>query len=290
MTIRRKIVDAHHHLWKLDEVYYPWLRDEPQRLSHPSLAQDYLISDYRADARDFDLAKSVHIEALPDPANPASETLWLQSISDDPANAGFPHAIIANADLMADDFTETLDAHARAPNFRGIRQILSWVKEPYLRDETWRANFRRLSERGLVFDMMIKPAQMQDAAHLAQEVPSAKIALNHLGMPKMMADQGFADWRPGLSLLASCQNVAIKISGFGMFDRNWTLEGIRPYVLEAIELFGPARCMFASNFPVERPWRSFTALWTAYFEIVEAFSDDEKSQMFHDNAVAYYRL
>lgn len=290
MTIRTKIADPHHHLWDLGgTIHYPWLMGQPLSdfvSSHPDLIKNYVLPEYRADAKEFDLVKSVHVEVMP--SDPVAETAWLQEQADTPGSDGFPHGIVASADLMADDFTDIVEAHSRHANFRGVRQILSWVTEPYMRDDKWRENFKRLGDLGLSFDMQINPEQMQDAAQLASDFPDVQVLLNHTGMPDMTDDQSVEQWRLGIPLLASCKNIAVKISGF--FDSAWTKQNMRPFVLETIKLFGPSRCMFASDFPVDRLFWGFTELWTAYFQITDEFSEEERLRMFHDNAVAFYRL
>ncbi len=293
MTERRRIADPHHHIWDLEAVYYPWLVDKPPSdfmAANPQLAKNYLVPDYLADSRDFGLARSVHVEALPDLADPVAETRWVQQQADDPANDGFPHGIVASADLMADNFAEVVAAHMCYPNLRGIRQVLSWETQPDMRDGIWRENFKRLGQLGLIFDLQIEPSQMEDAAKLARDFPEVRIALNHTGLPDTTNDQGDDVWKRGIRELAHCDNIVVKISGPGIMDPNWTAQSIRPFVLETIERFGAARCMFASDFPVDRLWRSFTDLWTAYIETTLDFSEQEQSQLFHDNAVSIYRL
>lgn len=293
MTKGRQIADPHQHFWELGRIHYPWLMDEPLSdfvASNPDLTTNYLLSDYLADARDFDLVKSVHVEAVPDPKDRTAETAWLQELADKPESNGFPHGIVASADLTAGDFANTIAAHARYPNLRGIRQILNWVPEPIMRDETWRTNFQRLGELDLIFVMHIIASQMDDAARLAADYPKVRIALNHTGLPNIASEDDVAAWRRGMHLLAPCENISVKISGFGMLDPNCTSQSIRSYILETIDLFGVTRCMFASNFPVDRLFRSYHHLWTAYMQVTEHFTDEEKSQLFHDNAVAFYRL
>lgn len=291
MPKRMQIVDPHHHLWDLNAVHYPWLLSKsPDAFvrSYPELAKNYLLSDYMADVRDFDLVKSVHVEALPD--NPVVETAWLQAIADDPASGGFPHGIVANADLLDNQFPDMVASHSRYANLRGIRQVLSWETEPDMNANIWRENFKYLGEVGLSFDMQITPDQMQDAASLAKDFPGTLIVLNHTGLPNPNDSESCDIWRSGMTLLASCENIAVKISGFGILDPNWTTQTIRPFILKTIDFFSPSRCMFASDFPVDRLFRGFTETWTAFIEITEDFSDSEKVNMFHDNAVTFYRL
>ena len=90
--------------------------------------------------------------------------------------------------------------------------------------------------------------------------------------------------------LAECSNVVAKISGFGMCDWKWTVISIRPFVLDVIKAFGVDRCMFTSNFPVDKNFRDYASVWNAYNEITTGFSEDERRKLFHDNAEKYYRL
>jgi predicted TIM-barrel fold metal-dependent hydrolase len=91
-------------------------------------------------------------------------------------------------------------------------------------------------------------------------------------------------------MLAGCRNVSVKISGFAMFDHAWTVESLRPYVLETIDTFGVERAMFASNFPVDRLFGSYTDVWQAYAAIVDGASDTEKDALFRRNAERFYRI
>jgi predicted TIM-barrel fold metal-dependent hydrolase len=100
----------------------------------------------------------------------------------------------------------------------------------------------------------------------------------------------FEGWRKGMRLLSQAPNVACKISGLGMGDWTWTTASIRPYVEEAIAAFGVERCMFASNFPVDKLFSSYDAIINAFKDITKAYSGDERVALFHDNAVLFYRL
>jgi len=110
----------------------------------------------------------------------------------------------------------------------------------------------------------------------------------------MFADRdsvaGWLEWRDGMRGLAACANVNVKISGLGMFDHVWTAESIRPYVLETIATFGVERCMFASNFPVDRLHGSYRAIWEAFARITAGTSAAEQAALFRENARRIYRL
>lgn len=296
-----KVIDPHIHLWDLDSHYYPWLAKSSQSFVGDSaeLKHNYLPRDLLAEAGDIEVMKVVHIDANHDPANPLEETRWLQSLADDPAQRGLPHGIVAAADLSRDDAEALLAAHAAFRNTRGIRQILNVHADPlydyvgrhYMREAGWRRNFPLLAKYGLSFDLQLYPLQMPDAVALARANPEVQLIVNHTGM---FVDRdhpsGYRAWRDGMRLLAGCPNVAVKISGLAMFDHHWTIESFRPYVLETLDTFGVERCMFASNFPVDRLFARYTDLWHAFAAIVAGLDRVEKDAVFFANAQRIYRL
>jgi predicted TIM-barrel fold metal-dependent hydrolase len=297
-----QIVDAHHHLWDLEANSYPWLKPETR---HPAgdlapICKSYLLADFLEDARNLELVKSVHVQAEIDRADPARETAWLQRIADTPGSGGFPHGIVAFADPADPKVEAMLEAHAGYPNVRGIRFLLNYEagaplycatsRGDWLTDRQWRQGYALLQKYQLSFDLQIFWQQMTDAADLARAFPDIQLILNHTGMPRSRAPDYVANWRQGMRKLAEAPNVAAKISGLAMFHHGWTPEVIRPFVLDTIEIFGVERCMFASNFPVDKLQSSYDTLWNAFDRITADFSQDERRRLFHDNAVRYYRL
>jgi predicted TIM-barrel fold metal-dependent hydrolase len=131
---------------------------------------------------------------------------------------------------------------------------------------------------------------MQPMAVLARDNPGIPVYLEHTGMPHDHSPDGVERWREGMRALASAPNVVCKISGLGNTIANSTEEKARPYVLDAIEIFGCDRCMFASNFPTDRQFSSMKAIWDAFFSITAKFSDDERDKLFAANAIRHYRL
>lgn len=298
-----QVVDPHVHFWDLDTHHYPWLANPGTSFVGDArdLKYNYLPADLLRDAGDIDVLKVVHVEANHDPADPVEETRWLQSLADHAAGGGgaFPDAIVAAADLSAADVEKTLAAHASFARTRGIRQILNvhehclydYVGRHYMREETWRKQFGLLRRYGLSFDLQLYPSQMAEAAALARAHPDVQLIVNHAGMfVDRNSVAGFTAWRDGLRVLAACPNVAVKISGLAMFDHRWSVESLRPYVLETIDAFGTERAMFASNFPVDRLFGSYGDLWRAYASIVGDMSDSEQAALLRNNALRIYRL
>ena len=300
-----RIVDAHMHLWDLDRtvdrVSYPWLTP-PLGVGINGdvspIAKTYLLDDYFADATvegRVPPAKIVHVEAGADPKDSLIETRWLQKMA---AERGFPQAIVAHAELNHPGLEALLAEHASHPNVRGIRQIINWHPDPVktftprdlLGDPDWLQGFALLRKYGLSFDLQIYPSQMPAAARLASQHPDPLMVLNHAGMPVERDAAGIQAWRAGMRALANQPNVYVKISGLAMLDWQWSEASLRPFVLEALEIFGVDRCLFASNFPVDRLFGSFARFYGAYESIVSGCSADEKRKLFAANAERIYRI
>lgn len=293
-------VDAHHHFQDIENHYYPWLcdPDRPPQLEGDlsPIRRNYLPEDYHADMNSVKLIKSVHVQNGWNPADPVGETGWLQRLA---AKGGFPHAIVAFADLAAPNVETVLQAHCEYPNMRGIRQILNWHADPKFRvasragimdDAQWRRGFSLLARFGLSFDLQIYWPQMAAAYRLARDSPETLIILNHFGMPIDRSSLGIADWSQALTQLAQAPNVMIKLSGFGLGNPSWTNVDIVPLLLRAIDIFGVDRVMFGTNLPVDRLFSSATAILDACLCSVADFSQQERHAMLVANAERGYRI
>jgi predicted TIM-barrel fold metal-dependent hydrolase len=291
------IVDAHHHLWDLS-MSYPWLQSSAGELSvhgdDRAIRRNYLVPDYLEDAEPLRVRASVHIDA--GAGDPVAEASWLQRVSD---QNGYPHGIVAGVELDEPTVAETLETLSALPNLRGVRHILNWHPDPGLSytdrpdiitDPAWLSGFARLSELRLSFDLQVYPSQLLQSARLAADHPDTLIVLNHAGMPVDRDADQLRLWRDGLRALAAQPNTAAKISGIGMTDHQWTVDSIRPIVLETIEAFGADRSMFASNFPVDSLYSSFQDLYAAFDAITADFSTTERRLLFADTARRVYRL
>lgn len=293
------IIDPHHHLYDLDHYRYSWLQDGVQPIvfgDYSAIRQNYLIDDFLQDCKNQNVVKSVHIDVGYDRTDPVGETRWLQDVADE---RGFPHGIVGYADLADPKVQAVLEGHCRFKNIRGIRQSLNYHPDPvktYLdrpnitRDSRWRSGYALLRRFDLSFDLQIYFSQAEESYDLARSFPDTQIILDHTGMPVDRSPEDIAGWRQALVRLAEAPNMACKISGLGMGDWTWTTDSIRPFVLHAIKVFGLDRCMFASNFPVDKLFSSYDRLFDAFKAITRDFSADERRKLFHDNAARFYRI
>jgi predicted TIM-barrel fold metal-dependent hydrolase len=292
---RVPFIDAHVHLWDLGRIRYPWLRppfdDSGPNGSVEAIATDYLLEDYRREAADWNVIGMVHVDAGADADEALAETDWLQAMAD---AEGMPNGIVAYAPLQCPNVLTKLFDHARRRNVRGIRQIVNWHRDPNRTyssrdltiDEAWQAGFAGLKKYGFSFDLQAYPGQFPALARLFAEHQQTPVIINHAGM----GVDGEADWRAGMQLLATLPNVSVKISGLGFVWRTLDAALVRARVLQTIDLFGPGRCMFASDFPTDRLFGSFEKTLGNYEAAVSDFTEAERRALFAGNANRIYRL
>ena len=295
------IVDAHHHLWDLNALHYPWSKAPPHDVGWGDvtpLYADYLVSHLRRDAAEQNLLKSVHVQANADPADAVRETEWLERVASAPDAAGLPSAIVAYVDLSAPDAAQQLKRQTAWPRVRGVRQVLNRHPDPklnrapkdYLADPTWQENFGLLAEHGLSFDAQVYWQQMPALADLAQRHAATQIILDHAGMPAERTPEGLQGWERAMRDLACCPNVVVKLSGYGMTDLHWTVDSIKRLVLGPIEWFGPQRAMFGSNFPIDRLMSDYNRLWDAYRALIADFPLQDQRALLRETAERIYRI
>ena len=213
------------------------------------------------------------MEAEWDPRDPLGEMEFLKKLR---KHHEFPTVAIAQAWLDRADCEAVLEGQARHAFVRGVRHK---PRPGMMDDSRWRAGYARLAPLGLHFELQAPWSQLDEAVRLARDFPNTTIVLNHTGLPSR---EDIAGWRAAMAALAERPNVAVKISGMGIPDRE--------VVLTAIDLFGTERAMFASNYPVDSLRASFDAIYGAFEEITRGFATAERRALFHDNAVRIYRM
>ena len=297
------IVDAHHHLWDLEneKTKYSWLmvsEGEAFFGDYGAIRKSYLLDDYLNDAKNQNLIKSVHVQAEHDDDSPVNETEWLQRLADN-HNAKLPNAIVAFADFSKSNVADILDQHQEFNNTRGIIQILSFnsdepkyshAPEDYMKNTKWLENFKNMKNRNLSFDIQVYPHQMDDSFNLAKNNADILFILNHTGEPCYQSEEYIQYWEANMKKIANCENMVAKISGLGMFNPNWTIDSTKIFVEKTIEIFGIERCMFASNFPVDKIFNTFDNYWNSFKTITKDYSENEKTMLFSSNAEKYYRI
>jgi len=295
------IIDAHHHFWDLERNYHPWLCDEPLKEGrhgdYRAIRQSYLTDDFRRDWEGLRVVGSVYVEAEWDPADPVGETAWAESVA---AETGLPTVIVAQAWLGRDDVEEVLDAQAGFARVRGVREkpaVAAHPNEvvPYapgsMSDPEWQRGYALLEARELSFDLQAPFWHLPEARALAERFPGIVIILDHTGLPRLRSPEGLAAWRKCMRTLAEAPNTAVKISGLGEPHLpRWSVRTHRDVVLETIDIFGVDRCMFGSNYPVDRLYAPYGTIMRGFQEMTSRFSLGERRRLFCENAMRWYRI
>ncbi len=291
------IVDGHHHIWRQADL--PWLVGPMQpRIFGPyePIRRDYSIDEYRSDIAGSDVVKSVYVQTNWSRERFEDEAAWVQRTAQ---ATGWPHAIVAYADFSAPDVRPQLDRLARYDLVRGLRMQLHWHDNPLYRfaarpdlaaDPVLRRNIRHLAEYGWSFDLQVFARQMAGAADLAEDCPNVTFVLQHAGMLEDLSLQGRAEWRAGMVRLAACPNVVSKLSGLGTFLHRNDPAHIAETMRETVGIFGARRCLFGSNFPIEKLWTSYGALVDAYRKAADSLPEADQRAILHDTAMRVYRI
>lgn len=312
-----KICDPHHHLWDYPDNRY---------LLEELLAD--LGSGHNVVATVFMECGVMYRARGPEALKPVGETEFVNRVAITCANGndGDPRvcaAIVGFANLsLGEAVGEVLDAHRSAsPRFAGIRHSTAWdpsdevrishtkPKQSLLLDATFRTGLAQLTSRGLPFDAWLYHPQIPELTNLARACPDQLIVFDHFGGPLGIGPYAgqraaiFDYWKNAVAELAQCENVVAKLGGLAMpvngfgfhrAERPATSEDLvrvtGAYYLHMIERFGPTRCMFESNFPVDKASCSYAVLWNSFKRITAGFSADEKAALYHDTAARVYGL
>ena len=310
------ILDPHHHFWERPGDVY--------------LLENLLAdtgSGHRVNQTVFVECRSMYRTDGPVEMRPVGEVEFVEGIAAANVAAGGATAvaagIVGNADLMLGDAVEpVLEALSEAGKgrFKGIRCTSAWDASPEI--TTARANsagmlaapnFRKglacLERMGLSFDCIVYHPQLPEVADMARAFPDLTIILNHVGRPLGIGpyagrrEELMPEWRRGIDVVAECPNVVVKVGGLGnpISGFDWhqrpfppgsgeIAEAAAPYYLYCIEKFGAHRCMFESNFPVDKQSCSYTVCWNAFKRMTREFSATEQADLFHNTAARAYKL
>ena len=288
-------IDAHHHLWDLEACNYPWLmaKGEERFFGDPTpIQRNYLWDEFIAESPRFRPQTSVYIQVGVAAEDNIAESKWVDSLPEGPS------AIVAACELAGGQREMELDEQCRISGVRGVRQILGrhpvedlkHQSDALIDDNEFFRGLKSLAERNLSFDLQLIPPQMERVARLLERVPELKVALCHAGSPWDQSAEGLEYWQQGLARLAENPNVVCKLSGLGMFNRDWSVQALQPITDAVLETFGPARVMAGSNFPVDKLYHDYTRYWDALETLLAHLSPAERKSVFQETAQRFYRI
>ena len=310
------ICDPHHHFWDRPEERY--LVEE---LLQDVRGGHHIVSTVLIECRERWRKDG------PEAMRPVGETEFVERIvgpSGMHGETAVAAGIVGFADLsVGAAVAPVLEAHLAASpkRFRGIRHSCTWDASPAAKTATpgippglmldgrFRAGLACLHRYGLSFEAWLYHPQLPEFAALARAVPAVPMILNHVGGLLGVGpyagkrDEVFQVWKRGIAEVATCPNVVVKLGGLGMVrcgfdwhtrptppDSTALMQATAPYYLYCIEQFGPNRCMFESNFPVDKISCAYGVLWNSFKRMTKDFSPAERAALFHDTAARAYRL
>lgn len=286
MTPPTRVVDAHVHLWDPARTdWYPYLSRPPQGVpAGAGMYRRFDVDSYRAEAAQWRVEKIVNVAAATGP-NSVEETLELDAKA---TERGGPDAIVGGLP-PADSVAEAIgfiDRQMAAPRFRGVRPMGGLDVAVPDADV-----MRALQDRNLVFELMTHPDQLLSAAEELSSFDDLVVVVEHTGWPRNDSEEERSLWREGMRALAALgTNVVCKLSGLAMPLGSMSVEALRPWLEFAIEAFGPERCMFASNFPVDSAAGSFDDLYASFDTVTSGLDDSARAALFAGTAERIYRL
>ena len=311
----RMIVDPHHHLWDRGGSTYL----APQLLDDITKTHNVVKTIFVECKANYDRELAEHLW-------PLGETAFAVGEADRTDAAGGPTiaAIVGHADMMlGDGIADVLSAHidVAGGRFRGIRHSTAWVasdeihhgrnsRDQMMGSSEFHAAAQTLASMGLSFDSWLYHPQLPEVAALATAVPDLTIVVNHLGGPLAIGPYGHARdqarkaWKTNMKRVANTPNVSLKLGAIGMdnaFAMGWSTRDTPPSSEEVaaywsddvrfcIDLFGPERCMFESNFPVDRQTLPYPVIWNSFQMIAAGYTDAEQDDLFSGTATRVYRL
>jgi predicted TIM-barrel fold metal-dependent hydrolase len=284
-------VDAHVHFWdhSVAGLHWPWL--EPgfsHRMLQGTAALDaprYTAPEFLAEAASTGVAGVIHVQAVGDVEDPALETAWLQSMADE---HGLPSGIVGSCTVGSPGAADLVRRHRRHRQFCGVRDITS---SKHLDPDASVDALDLLATMRLSIEARRHHEEFAVLADIARRWPSLTVVLSHACLPVERTDAARRGWTAAAQQLAPHQNVVCKISAVaGASDPAWTVASIRPWIRACFDVFGPDRCLFGTNWPVDRLFGTYEQVVTAYREIAAELDPDGREAVFHGTATRVYQL
>lgn len=278
------IIDTHQHLWDLSRFRLAWLQ------GNTSLARSFLMDDYLQAAEGLGVVKTVYMEVDVEPAQQRAEADYVLDLCR--RRVGPLAGAVISGRPISDGFREEMDRYKDEPAIKGLRQVLHGGTPPgYCLDPKFIRGIRLLGERGLSFDLCMRPAELGDGARLVDACPGTSFILDHCGNPSVRA-KDLSAWRADIARLAERKNVACKVSGIvaSAAPGAWTPGDLAPVVNHVLSAFGPDRVVFGGDWPVCTRAATLRQWVEALREVVRDRPEAERRKLFHDNALRVYRL
>ena len=272
-------IDSHQHFWKFSPQAFPWIGE-----SRAVMQRDFLPPDLQPLLEDNEFDGTVAVQAL----QTLEETQWLLDLSDP---YPFIKAVVGWVDLRSDRVGEQLDRFTRHPKFRGVRHIVQDEADDFMGGAAFRRGIQAVGDRGLTYDLLVFPRQLQAAINLVSRFPKQKFVLDHLAKPEIEAGN-LEPWLGRIRELAQHPNVACKLSGLVTEADwgNWSRDQFTPFLTGAWEAFGPGRLLVGSDWPVCLPAASYDEVIDVVWHFLQQYRTADREAVLGGNAVSFYGI
>ncbi|MCW3110792.1 MAG: amidohydrolase [Segetibacter sp.] len=276
------VIDTHLHLWDVNRLDYPWLKDVA------AINQTFLIADYQAATRNFSIEKMVFVqcECLPEQGMEEVQFVMEQALIDQRIKG-----IVAYAPLeQGKGVAKALDVHKNNALIKGVRRMYD-DSTNLCHSSAFLDGLNMLPSYNLSFDISVKPHALSATVQMIKNCPDTAFILDHLGKPNIL-NKSFKEFQENIDQLASLPNVVAKLSGLiteGDWAQ-WTVQDLKPYIDHAVKVFGLDRLMFGGDWPVVLLAGSFEEWLNTLSEALQFSNREEALQLFHDNAERIYKL
>jgi L-fuconolactonase len=275
-------IDAHQHFWQFSQPFdYEWLKSP----SHKAICRDYLPDDLKPHLDRCGISKSIFVQTQ----HNLAENRWALSLAD---HYDFLAGVVGWIDLASPACEAQLLEFKEHPKFVGVRHIVQDEPDPdfIIRPEVVRG-LKVLEKHGVPFDLLFFVQHLKHAATLGKILPDLPMVIDHLAKPKIK-EHSIDDWLPHLQAAAKCPNIFCKLSGMvteADWDR-WRPEDLKPYIQHVVDLFGPQRCLFGSDWPVCELAGSYEQVYASLVENISDLTPAERAGIMGENARRFYRL
>ncbi|HTQ38857.1 MAG TPA: amidohydrolase family protein [Pirellulales bacterium] len=273
-------VDAHQHFWDLGRFSYPWMTANMQ-----TVRRNFLPADLRPVLNRVGVDRTVFVQSL----HSLEETEWaLQLATENPWIAG----VVGWLDLKSPDLERHIDRFSDQVKLVGVRHIVhDESDERWLLDECVVRGLKVLARCGLKYDLLLRPQHLKYIPQLAHRVPGLQMVVDHLAKP-LIGRGEFEPWQTDLAAVARVPDIYCKLSGMitEADHQRWSAEELFPYVDIVLDLFGPQRLMFGSDWPMCRLAGEYSEVLAAAHQALWSLSADERSDIFGKTASRFYRL
>jgi predicted TIM-barrel fold metal-dependent hydrolase len=286
-----KITDAHMHFYHHQHNQHCFLEKRDPGLEallgdYFALPKIYLPEQYLKDTVGFEVDAVIWHEMLA--SDPLQEAEWAQGLD----MGKLKKALVTLVEFLDPHLKKRLDFYQTLPAVTVVREHLAFGEHKnLLKDPQWQKQLGLLKNYRFKCALEVFSPQLPDLTHVVKLYPEIEFVVPVMGWPRDLTQEGFKTWKRDIKNLSLCKNICGSISAIEcIFGMHWSIEQIKPWILELIEAFGPERTMFGSHLPISKLSQGFAKLYEAYFKITEAFSTEERELMFHQIASDWYRV